>query len=148
MVFDVLRTLRAADILIIPGTGLLTDACGLMEWGPYNLFKWCLIARMRGRRFCLLVSVSGRVYSALGKYFVKAALSLANFRSYRDYASLEYLRRIGFETNGDPVYPDLVFGLPRSIITDRSSKTTKAACCLVGIGLMAYAGKVQRGKPQ
>src|SRR6516162_24118 len=26
------------DMLIIPGTGLLTDAYGLLEWGPYNIF--------------------------------------------------------------------------------------------------------------
>jgi polysaccharide pyruvyl transferase WcaK-like protein len=142
---DALRTLRAVDILIIPGTGLLTDACGLMEWGPYNLFKWCLIARMC-RCKVLFVSVgAGPVYSALGKYFVKSALSLAAFRSYRDNASLEYLKRIGFETNGDSVYPDLVFSLPRAMIPDHVTKQRKRR--VVGIGLMAYAGKYSVQKP-
>ena len=142
---DALRTLRAVDILIIPGTGLLTDACGLMEWGPYNLFKWCLIARMC-RCKVLFVSVgAGPVYSALGKYFVKSALSLAAFRSYRDNASLEYLKRIGFETNGDRVYPDLVFSLPRTMLPDRATEQRKRR--IVGIGVMAYAGKYSVEKP-
>jgi polysaccharide pyruvyl transferase WcaK-like protein len=142
---DALRTLRAVDMLVIPGTGLLTDACGLMEWGPYNVFKWCLIARMCGCKVLFVSVGAGPVYSALGKYFVKSALSLAAFRSYRDSASLEYLKRIGFETNGDRVYPDLVFSLPQAMIPDHGTKQGKRR--VVGIGLMAYAGKYSVEKP-
>jgi polysaccharide pyruvyl transferase WcaK-like protein len=143
--FDVLKTLRAANILIIPGTGLLTDACGLMEWGPYNLFKWCLIARMCSCKVLFVSVGAGPVYSALGKYFVRSALSLAAFRSYRDNASLEYVKRIGFQTNGDPVYPDLVFGLPQAMIPNGTTKKRKRP--VVGIGLMAYAGRYSVEKP-
>ena len=142
---DALRTLRAVDMLIIPGTGLLTDACGLMEWGPYNLFKWCLIARMCGCKVLFVSVGAGPVYSALGKYYVKSALSLAGFRSYRDDASLEYLKRLGFEKNGDRVYPDLVFSLPDAMIPDHGTKQGKRH--VVGIGLMAYAGKYSLEKP-
>ena len=42
---DGLMRLRRTDMLIIPGTGLLTDAYGLKGWGPYNMFKWSLIAK-------------------------------------------------------------------------------------------------------
>jgi polysaccharide pyruvyl transferase WcaK-like protein len=142
---DVLGTLRTVDMLIIPGTGLLTDAYGLMEWGPYNLFKWCLIARMC-RCKVLFVSVgAGPVYSALGKYFVKSALSLADFRSYRDNASLEYLKRIGFDANSDRVYPDLVFSLPEAILPRDGDKGGKRS--IVGLGLMPYAGKYSLATP-
>lgn len=142
---DALRTLRAVDLLIVPGTGLLTDACGLMDWGPYNLFKWCLVARIC-RCKVLFVSVgAGPVYSVLGKCFVKAALSLADFRSYRDNASLEYVQRIGVETNGDAVYPDLVFSLPQTMIPDHVTKRRNS--CVVGIGLMTYAGSYSVEKP-
>ena len=77
---------------------------------------------------------------------MKSALSLADFRSYRDNASLEYLKRIGFETNGDRVYPDLVFSLPQAMLPDHVNRQRKRR--VVGIGLMAYAGKVQRRKAQ
>src|SRR6266496_3591521 len=106
------RTLKGTGMLIIAGTGLVTDVAGLQNWGPHSVFKWSLMARLR-RCKLLFVSVGvGPVYSTLGKYFVKSALSLADFRSYRDNASLEYLKRIGFETNRDPIYPDLAFSLP------------------------------------
>ena len=141
---EALRTLRAVDMLVIPGTGLLTDAYGLMAWGPYNLFRWSLIARIC-RCKVLFVSVgAGPVDSALGKYFVKSALSLAHFRSYRDNASLEYLKRIGFEANSDRVYPDLVFSLPEAMLPhdgDRRGKRT-----IVGLGVMPHAGKFSSGK--
>jgi polysaccharide pyruvyl transferase WcaK-like protein len=142
---ETFKTMKGADLLIIPGTGLLTDACGLMEWGPYNLFKWCLVARIC-RCKVLFVSVgAGPLYSSLGKYLVKSALSLANFRSYRDTASLEYLKGIGLPTNSDRVYPDLVFSLPKAMLPHDGQRSRKR--CVVGLGLMSYAGKYSVANP-
>ena len=134
---DAFKTLNGTDMLIIPGTGLLTDAFGLMAWGPYNLFKWSLIAKIC-RCKVLFVSVgAGPVYSVLGKYFVKSALSLADYRSYRDNASLDYLKRIGFTTNSDGIYPDLAFSLPQAVLPRDSDKRGKRS--IVGLGLMLHA---------
>lgn len=142
---DAFKTLKGADVLIIPGTGLLTDAYGLTSWGPYNLFKWSLIAKVC-RCKILFVSVgAGPVYSTLGKYFVKSALSLADFRSYRDNASLEYLKRIGFKTNSDGIYPDLVFSLPKAMLPFGGNKKGKRS--IIGLGLMPYTGKYSVAKP-
>ena len=142
---EALKALKSADALIIPGTGLLTDAYGLMGWGPYNLFKWSLIARMC-RCKVLFVSVgAGPIYSALGRYFLKSALSLANFRSYRDNASLKYLKSIGFSTNSDRIYPDLVFSLPESMMPHEADR--KGNRSIVGLGLMPYAGKYSVANP-
>jgi polysaccharide pyruvyl transferase WcaK-like protein/glycosyltransferase involved in cell wall biosynthesis len=144
--FETFKILKTADALIIPGTGLLNDAYGLLAWGPYNLFKWSLIARMR-RCKVLFVSVgAGPVYSTLGRYFVKSALSLADFRSYRDNASLEYLKGIGFERNNDRVYPDLAFSLPEALSPHEGNKEGKRS--MVGVGLMPYAGKYSVAKPR
>jgi len=33
------RELEGTDMLIVPGTGLVTDAFGLLSWGPYNQLK-------------------------------------------------------------------------------------------------------------
>src|SRR5262249_21957196 len=38
--------LSRTDVLIVPGLGMLTDAYGLLSWGPYNLFKWSLLAKI------------------------------------------------------------------------------------------------------
>jgi polysaccharide pyruvyl transferase WcaK-like protein len=142
---DAFKTLKGADALIIPGTGLLTDAYGLMAWGPFNLFKWSLIAKICHCRLLFVSVGAGPVYSALGKYFVKSALSLADFRSYRDDASLEYLKGIGFPANSDRIYPDLVFSLSEAILPHDTYRRSKRS--IVGLGLMPYAGKYSVAKP-
>ena len=143
--WEAFKMLKGSDIFIIPGTGLLTDAFGLMEWGPYNLFKWTAMAKLR-RSKVLFVSVgAGPIYSVLGRYLVRSALSLADFRSYRDDASMKYLKDIGFPTNSDRVYPDLVFSLPQAVVPDHRNKQRTRP--LVGIGLMENQGKYSAEKP-
>jgi len=136
---EAFKTLNGSDMLIIPGTGLLTDAYGLLSWGPYNLFKWSVMARMCRCKVFFVSVGAGPVYSALGKYFVKSALSLADFRSYRDNASFNYLKGIGFSTNSDRIYPDLVFSLPEAMLPRDSDERTKRS--IIGLGLMPHAGK-------
>jgi polysaccharide pyruvyl transferase WcaK-like protein len=135
--FETFKTLKLADVLIIPGTGLLTDAYGLLEWGPYNLFKWSLIAKVCRCKMLFISVGAGPVYSTLGKYFVKSALSFADFRSYRDNASLDYLKGIGFATNSDQIYPDLVFSLPEAMLPHDRDRRSKRS--IVGLGLMLHA---------
>ena len=85
-----LMKLRRTDMLIVPGTGLLTDAYGLLSWGPYNLLKWSLLAKAC-RCKLLFVSVgAGPIYGRLGRRFAKLALSLGDFRSYRDNSTMQY----------------------------------------------------------
>jgi polysaccharide pyruvyl transferase WcaK-like protein len=142
---DAFRKLKGKDLFIVPGTGLLTDATGLRSWGPYNLFKWCLIAKLRDCNVRFVSVGAGPIYRALERYFVKSALSVAKSRSYRDDASMAYLKGIGFRTNGDRVYPDLVFSLPETTISHDGAK--RAGRPVVGLGLMSYAGKYSVEKP-
>jgi len=136
---DAFRTLRGTDVLIIPGTGLLTDAFGLQGWGPYNLFKWTSMARLSRCKVVFASVGAGPINTLLGRCFVKTALSLADFRSYRDDASMNHLKNIGFPTNSDRVYPDLVFSLPQAMIPDHGIKHGRRP--VVGLGLMEYAGQ-------
>jgi polysaccharide pyruvyl transferase WcaK-like protein len=139
------RSLKDTDVLIIAGTGLLTDAYGLAGWGPYTLAKWSLIAKIC-RCKLLFVSVgAGPIYGTLGRLFVKLALSLADFRSYRDNSTKKYLESIGFRADNDPIYPDLVFSLPESLIADHG--IIKPGRTSVGLGLMVDAGSYG-GSPQ
>jgi polysaccharide pyruvyl transferase WcaK-like protein len=134
-----IMTLWHTDMLIVPGTGLLTDAYGLLDWGPYNLFKWSLTAKLC-RCKLLFVSVgAGPIYGGFARWLVKSALSLADFRSYRDGSSAQYLESIGFRTSNDPVYPDLAFSLPDGVIADQAVKNHSKP--VIGVGLMSHAGK-------
>ena len=141
-----LMRLRRTDVLIVPGTGLLTDAWFLTGWGPYNSFKWSFLAKSC-RCKLLFVSVgAGPIYSTMGRWFVKSALALADFRSYRDNSTMQYLKGIGFKAENDRIYPDLVFSLPASVIphqhTERHDRT------VVGLGLMDYAGRYSFSRPR
>jgi polysaccharide pyruvyl transferase WcaK-like protein len=133
------RMLNATDMLVIPGTGLVTDAYGLGAWGPYNVFKWSLMAKLRGCQVLFVSVGAGPIRGALGRCLVKSSLSLADYRSYRDDSSMNYLKGIGVRTAHDHVYPDLVFSLPETLISPNAEE--KRSRRVVGLGLMDYIGK-------
>ena len=138
------QTLRGTDALIVPGTGLLTDAYTVFYWGPYEMFRWSVTAKLC-RCKLLFVSVgAGPIYGRLSRLLVKAALSLADFRSYRDESSAQYLRMIGFKNELDPVCPDLAFSLPVQAVATGNIRRSRQ---VVGIGLMEYAGRYSVEEP-
>lgn len=143
---DAFRALKGTHALIVPGTGLLTDAYGLLGWGPYNLFKWVLLAKLRGSKVFIVSVGAGPIYSTLGRWLIKGTLALADFRSYRDKASLNYLKKIGLATNGDRVFPDLVFSLPR-VDLPRGDDHRRQGRPVVALGLMVYAGRYSVDNP-
>jgi polysaccharide pyruvyl transferase WcaK-like protein len=142
----IFRALKGVDALIIPGTGLLTDTRGLLNWGPYGLFQWVVTAKLSGCKL-LFVSVGvGPLYGYFGRLLTKSALSLADFRSYRDVSSREYLKSIRFSSNRDSVYPDLVFSLPshpHPSITCNNSTGRR----IIGLGLMHHGEMYGDNKP-
>jgi len=143
-----LRALGGTDVLIVPGTGLLTDAYGVSAWGPYNVFKWALMAKIRGCKLVFLSVGAGPLYSSTGRYLVRAALSLADYRSYRDQASLDSLTEIGFRRPQDRVYPDLAFSLPTSLFSTRNNGAGRQKQRVVGLGLMSYPGRYAAANPR
>jgi polysaccharide pyruvyl transferase WcaK-like protein len=139
------RTLKSTDVLVVPGTGLVTDAYSLRGWGPYSLFKWSAIAKIRGCKLFFVSVGAGPIYSRLGRFFVKSSLALADFRSYRDVSSLDYLKSIGFAHSEDKVCPDLAFSLPQAIFPPHRQRRGQRA--IIGIGVMLYAGKYSTEHP-
>jgi len=140
------KKLRGTHALIIPGTGLLTDAYGLSGWGPYGVFKWSLMAKLR-RCKVLYVSVGvGPVDRRLGRFFVRSALALADYKSYRDTSSLNWVRTIGARVKHDRVYPDLVFSLPETLMPQSPEHVGRRR--VVGVGLMLYAGTYSVANPR
>jgi polysaccharide pyruvyl transferase WcaK-like protein len=143
--WDAVKTLEGTEMLIVPGTGLLTDAWGLSSWGPYNLFKWSLAARLRGAELVFLNVGAGPIYTHLGRLLIGSSLRLAHYRSYRDRASLELVRGLGIQSDGDCLYPDLVFDLPRDLCVQSDKRATKRR--VAGLGLMLYAGRYSVADP-
>jgi polysaccharide pyruvyl transferase WcaK-like protein len=133
------RTLKHIDMMIIPGTGLLTDAYGLAGWGPYNLTKWSLIAKICRCKLLFISVGAGPINGVLGRCFVRSVLSLADFRSYRDNSTKQYLKSMGFRADDDRIYPDLVFSLPEPPIARHG--IGKDGRTEVGIGVMVDSGR-------
>ena len=140
------QTLKGTDMLIVPGTGLLTDAWGLSSWGPYSLFKWSMMAKLRGCRIVFVSVGAGPIYTGLGRFLVKSTLALADYRSFRDRSSLDYLRGIGFRRKQDRVYPDLAFSLPENLLPPAERRA--AGRRVVGLGLMVYPGRYSSAAPR
>jgi polysaccharide pyruvyl transferase WcaK-like protein len=132
-----LATLRHTEMLIIPGTGLLTDAYGLSGGGPYSLVKWTLIAKACRCRVVFLSVGAGPLRRAIGRRLVRLALSLADLRSYRDGSTKRYLQSIGVQIDRDLVYPDLAFSLPEASLP---KETTHGDRSIVAVGLMEPSG--------
>jgi len=129
------RVLEGTDMFVIPGTGLLTDAFGLSGMGPYGLLKWSLTARLRGCRVVFVSVGAGPVDGRLGRLLLKCALSLAEYRSYRDVPSRDVVKGLGIRTSDDRIYPDLVFGLSTRLLPTAADR---AGPPVVGLGLMEY----------
>jgi polysaccharide pyruvyl transferase WcaK-like protein len=136
----ILMTLKGRDVLIIPGTGLLTDAYGIRNWGPYNIFKWSVLAKIRGCKLLYISVGAGPIHSRLGRWLVRSALALADFRSYRDNATKEFLTSIGAGRATDKVFPDLAFSTVDRITPKYTPPNRRRS--VVGLGLMLYHGKL------
>jgi polysaccharide pyruvyl transferase WcaK-like protein len=137
-------TLRRVDVMILPGTGTLDDfGTDPFEW-PFDLFKWCVAARLCGVRVGFVSVGAGPIQTPLSRWFMKAAARTARYRSYRDELSKAFMARIGLDTRGDRVFPDLVFSLDRPSCADAPEASDDRPC--VGVGIMSYRGWRQGGE--
>ena len=134
--FSVIKRLTGSHMLIMTGTGMLSDS-GIHPLGlHYDVLRWSAVAKLC-RCKLLFVSVgAGPIRHWLSRFFVKAALRLADYRSYRDNFSKEYLKSIGFDADADAVYPDLAFSLPEDTLPDDQGDGDM--CALVGVGLITH----------
>jgi polysaccharide pyruvyl transferase WcaK-like protein len=138
------KTLKGTDLLIMPGTGMLSDfAIGPFNL-PYDLFRWSIMAKLRKSQLLFVSVGAGPIYNPLTKWFIKSALSLANYRSYRDNFSRQFMENINFDITNDSVYPDLAFSLLEADMPEPYNSEEEKP--VIGVGLQTYYG--QRGMPQ
>lgn len=130
------RVVRNLDRVIVPGGGALDEFWG-GPWGhPWTLFKWTVLSRICGTPF-LFVSVGKcSLQRPLSRFFVGTALRLAAYRSYRDEDSKSAVQGL-IDARNDPVYPDLAFGYPRSVVPEPHSKERESVL-VVGVNPIAY----------
>ena len=131
-----LRAVSRTDMLIVAGTGIVADhVCGPLGW-PYDIFKLSTLAALCRVKLVFLSVGVGPIRHPLSRWFLTRSLALARHRSYRDEASKQYLEKIGFNTDRDFVYPDVVFGLSQNNLV---SSVRAGQRRVVGLGLKDYA---------
>lgn len=141
-----LRVLARSDVLLVPGTGIVTDdSCGSFGW-PYDMFKLTVLATLCNARIVFLSVGAGPFRYRLGSWFIRQSLGSADYRSYRDIDSKRRLENIGFNTANDMVYPDLVFGLSHPLLTAKRTQNEPAR--IIGLGLKDYATPIDEADAQ
>jgi len=137
------RNLRGTDLIVMTGTGMLTDYCSSTFGLPYDVFKWSLAAKIAGCKVRFVGVGVSPIHGRLSRMFIKTALTAADYRGFRDQQSRDRLKGYGFERSSDSVFPDLAFSLPLAAL--RGSAHNAAAKPIVGMGVMKFVDMHKRG---
>lgn len=131
--FETLMKARLFSVLIVPGTGILDDFGEDPLAMPYTILKWTIAARLTGAKFAFVSIGAGPIRNPASRALMTTAARLADYRSYRDDISKDFMESCGLDVSRDPVTPDLAFRLPRP---PKESPEPK----LIGLGVMTYTG--------
>jgi polysaccharide pyruvyl transferase WcaK-like protein len=131
------RVVSGLDQVIIPGGGALDESWGGPLGHPWTLFKWSLLSRAYGVPLLFVSVGKSSLERPLSRFFVRIALSLAEYRSYRDDESKIAVQNL-IDARNDPVYPDLAFSYPRPIVQTSVGFGSQNARLLVGVSPIAY----------
>lgn len=129
------KILRPFELLVISGGGQLTEAWGGPWSFPYTLFKWSLLARLRGVK-CYYINVgAGPLKRPISRFFVNRALRLADYVSFRDEDSRALVESLGYRKRAE-VAPDCAYGLTAPVLRKSTADPVRGA--VIGFSPMAY----------
>ena len=137
MIIDAFRIgtwVRRHDVVMVPGMGVLEASQPLRPWHfPYSIFVISAFGRLFGTKVALVSVGADDIRQPLARRLVTTAARLAYYRSFRDPFSRDAMRRMGLDTSGDAVYPDLAFAL-------QTPRDVPVVAGMVGVGVMDYHG--------
>ncbi len=112
LAFQAYKNLQGLDMLIFSGGGQLDDLWGGPWKHPYVMFKFSLLARLRGIKTAFVSVGVESVHTFFGRFFVKTALSQASYISFRDRWSREFIEQNQLNGRQEHLtYPDLAHSL-------------------------------------
>ena len=137
MIIDAFRLgtwVRRHDVVMVPGMGVFEASQPLRPWHfPYSIFVISAFGRLFGTKVALVSVGADDIRQPLARRLVTTAARLAYYRSFRDPFSRDAMRRMGLDTSGDAVYPDLAFAL-------QTPRDVPVVAGMVGVGVMDYNG--------
>jgi polysaccharide pyruvyl transferase WcaK-like protein len=101
---------RKLQLFVFAGSGALSDHYGGPMNFPYSVFKWSVLAKLAGSKIAFVSVGAGPIDFTSSKLLLKCALSIADYRSFRDQDSKKMIERLGLKGT-NLVFPDLVQGL-------------------------------------
>lgn len=125
--------LQGVDTFVVAGGGQLDDHWGGPFGHPYVLQRWARLARRGGARFLVLSVGTGSLVGPLSRFFVRRALSGADYVSFRDEGSRRLAEGAG-DVAGAPIVPDLAFAVPHPTSTTGVPRAGR----VIGISPMAF----------
>lgn len=117
------RVVRSLDLLIISGGGQLCELWRGPWSHPYNVFKFCALAKLSQTPVFIVGVGAGPLEHPLSKFFARWSVRLADYTSFRDVESQALLRDVG-ATAKTYVYPDPAYALhlPASAVANISKR--------------------------
>ena len=116
-------------MLVMTGTGMLGDFGILPTSLHYEILKWSAAAKLC-RCKLLFVSVGvGPIRSRPSRILIKASLRLADYRSYRDDFSKQYLEGMNFDTKTRFCVPGLGIQSAKNDDPSGSPSAWTRNCC-------------------
>lgn len=89
-----LRRLRGVRLIVFAGSGQLNDDIDGAFGYPLVILRWTVLARLRGAAVAFASIGAGPLEYRLSRLFLKLALRLTAYRSFRDPSSLAIARRL------------------------------------------------------
>jgi len=126
------RIVRSLDLLLVAGGGQL---CELWKTLPYNVFKFCVLAKLSNTPLFIVSVGAGPLTRPLNKIFAKWSIRLADYASFRDVESQALLHSLGV-TRETYVYPDPAYAL--NLCSYLRTEPSKAERPKVGLNPMGF----------
>jgi polysaccharide pyruvyl transferase WcaK-like protein len=104
-----LQILKGFDVFILSGGGAIDETWGGAWKTPYITLRWATLARLAGLKFLVMSVGVERLDGKQARFFVRRAMRLASYRSFRDTYSQAFVQKI-CGCDGLMV-PDLAFSL-------------------------------------
>jgi polysaccharide pyruvyl transferase WcaK-like protein len=139
LLFDLrsFRRLRGVKLVVFAGSGQLNDDMDGPYGYPLVILRWSLLARLRGATLSFASVGAGPIDRAISRRFIRLALRLATYRSFRDDSSLALVRRLG-TPEPNLLVRDLALSHPRLAPVARPPRAPGARCA--GINPLPFYG--------